>query len=173
MIDASKVPKQLEDALGLCVVAVAKDSITGASGETGHIASLRYTVKGTRTVFTAPYASVIGFMMKKDRVSGSGTPTPDMVYSYLKDLSAEQMQELQQACSNVYQGTVGPGDAILLPSNWAFIERVTTGGDCIGLKIQFLGKVHIDEMVKANTVLVAARQPDPMLTAAIDCLALL
>ena len=130
-------------------------------------------MKGTRTVFTAPYASVVEFMMKKDRVSGSGTPTPDMVYSYLKEVSAEQMQELQQACSNVYQGTVGPGDAILLPSNWAFIERVTTGGDCIGLKLQFFGKVHNEEMVKANTLLIAARTPDPMLAAALDCLALL
>eukprot|EP00959_Pyramimonas_sp_CCMP1952_P350960 7352735-Pyramimonas_sp.AAC.1 len=71
-----------------------------------------------------------GYMEK----SGMGQLTPDNLQSYFKSMSKETVDSYLANGGVLHTATVGPSEAILVPFNHLFAERVGSAGDVVGIR---------------------------------------
>ena len=96
--------------------------------ETAFMTTIRLGCKGTRELFCMPGVQLVKYL---ESTSPTHTkPTMKQISAFLKDITTEQANKFQDASKDehlLFQGTLGPQDALVLPAGWAFGERVKGG----------------------------------------------
>ena len=73
----------------------------------------------------------------------------------------------------MFVGSVGPQDALYIPANFYFLERVLPSSDLLGVRVQILRPDDTDILDQINTSLIAKQKtPNEMLQSAVDFLTL-
>ena len=83
---------------------------------------------------------------------------PDAVIGFVKGFSKSGIEGFLGAGMQLYSGTIGPNEMMVLPFDWVFAERVTDSSDVIGLRIAFFLKNDEESMVSVNRWLISARK---------------
>ena len=98
--------------------------------------------------------------------------TPKDVYEWLKKASPEEVKIFLSAASEneMFYATVGKHDLLYVPCAFVFYEKAGSASDVFGLRVQSFGAGQLESMEKAKRALVAARKPNTVLEAAIDCI---
>jgi hypothetical protein len=151
------------------VFCVAKNRET-CSAETGHLATVRFGLKGTRSVIAVSTLSLWEYLKIKEPTA---EVQPKMLYAWLKNTTADNLKSFMESSGNpkVYFATVGPHDALYLPPAFTFFERVGNNG-FLGCRYQFLAASHFEALEGLNKLVLSSMQPNATLQATVDALAL-
>jgi hypothetical protein len=136
--------------------------------ERGRACSLRVQVVGTRRVLMADAAELQLYMLD----AGLTSVTPEAVVQFLKAMSKDVVQKYVAGGKKIRVCTLGPGEGLLLPFNWAWIEE-TLNADILGWCVRFYMKADHDAMDSVNKWLVGTKKPNNILSNACDVIAAL
>ncbi|CAK9001532.1 Uncharacterized protein SCF082_LOCUS6964 [Durusdinium trenchii] len=120
--------------------------MSGAEQE--QLASVRYLLKGNRTLVCAP-ASDILLLMQKSGVAKKGCNLSSM-WKFFMDMNDSMVQTLLSLGGKLYAVTQGPGDLLYIPSGFVFAERVGTQSDCLGVVLRGLVTPEHDSAAKSR-----------------------
>lgn len=146
--------------------AVAKKG-ESVSGEFGHQSCIRLCWKGTRRVVLLKTMDIVKFLAN-DGV-GRASVTMQKVYNFVKTVSSEVLKKFEEAHPDSTQhATIGPLDALYIPSGWVFGERLQGNDDYIGLRMPIVVGSLLEPMQALNEQLIACGKPNETLQSTID-----
>jgi hypothetical protein len=163
LLPDAKLTAAVKVDLGQSTFAVARDRVT-CSPEYGHIANIRLGIKGVRYIVLAPT-----FLLMQALSSGPGLIDPGKLNHWLKTVTTDGMTAFMSKSDahKIYYATVGPGDCVFVPAGYIFYERVTAGGDFIGLRQPLLGLKSLPVLKEIHSKLEITSEA---LLRAMDCL---
>lgn len=173
MVSNDGMPDILVQALSPIMFAVAKNRET-VSAETGHLATLRLVLRGTRKVLLVHTESLWAFMAETLKLPQL---TMKKVYAWVKTASTDNLKAMAQSSQSsqqkdvLFMGTVGVNDVLYTPPGWVFIERIANA-DVVGVKQQVLLGPHNESIASLHRLVLASMEPNPLLQAAADALVL-
>ena len=100
-------------------------------------------------------------------------PKPKELRHAMEDLTNEYVARFlhQGEGASFWQGTVGPSDALVMPSGWAWGEKIS-GHDVIGVKMSFFTGADMTTFEWFQSLTLAQGKPLPALQAVNDLLTL-
>ena len=159
-----EVDTGMAEALGLAKFKeVETPAVYGAAENHVHVrldlaglASLRLIFQGTRTVALCRLSDVHTFLMSitKDKPEAQRVSTA-LCYAWLKAASAHQLQSFLDAGNKFWWATVGPYDALYMPTGTICAERVCNLEDSLGVKVAFLARPAQDFKAKRELTVIA------------------
>ena len=146
--------------------AVAKSG-ESISGEFGHQSCIRLCWKGTRRVVLLKTMDIAKFLANDG--GGRASVTMQKVYNFVKTVSSEVLKKFNEAYPDSSQhATIGPLDALYIPSGWVFGERLQGNDDYIGLRMPIVVGSLLEPMQTLNEQLIACGKPNEILQSTID-----
>ena len=133
--------------------------------ERGRGASLRLNIDGVRTIIMCPTEALKTFMAKQSMT----VITPETVQSFMKAMTKDVIDAYLANGGVMCHATVRPKEALLLPFNWLFAERVSRGSDVIGIRISFWLRSDEDVMDATSRWLIAVRRANAYMQNALEC----
>ena len=133
-----------------------------------HQTCLRVQTSGTRQVVGVMASQLMDFM-RENGVSNIG---PESMQTFLKSMSCEVLDKFIAASENrLFQGTIGPGEALMTPFDFMYLE--STKGDCdiLGFRVSIFFKEDLDRMEQVSRWLIAVKKPNDWLQNACEALA--
>ena len=106
--------------------------------------------------------------MQSNGVVKTGGFSPETLRKYLPTMSKDTIQKFQDDGGVLYHATIGPGDALLLPFDYIFTEKVTKDSDVIGLRLCFWYKSDEKAYGETNRWLIAQKSPSQYLQQAVE-----
>ena len=98
---------------------------------------------------------------------GLRSTTPDSTHDFLKYMTREAVDSYV-ATSKIWHVTVGPGDALFLPFDAVFLERVHASEDCLGFRASTWLHTDAANMVSVNRWLLSCKKPNTYLQEGCD-----
>ena len=154
------------------VFAIAKGRETFGM-ETAQLPTLRLAFDGTREVFCAPAMELMEHIASLSE--SKALPTAKAVTTFLRGCTVDQMKSFiltNPTTNKFFHGTLGPQDALFLPAGWAFGEKVLSGSDVYGIRVQIIFKTNMPALDKFNSIFLSQQKPSPVLQRVLDFLAL-
>ena len=124
-----------------------------ASAECGRACTIRLGFYGTRMLVCSPSTELRAYMASK----GVTNANPDSLLQFFKGMSKDTIDRYLSAGHKLYQATLGPHDAAVLPSDYAWFESVGKEHDVLGLRISLYLKSDLDAMEETNKWLIAMK----------------
>ena len=160
-----ETPDSLKEQLMPSMICVA-DKQSVASSETNHFASVRLTIKGTREVVVVDTSSLLKYMVKD---KPDGISNLRMAYDWLSACSHDDAKAYISSGEKIYYATVGPRDALYLPTGMCFFELIK-GGDYCAARSQFLIKGSVAALESLNAYFQKIKKPNEAVRQAIDAI---
>ena len=107
--------------------------------EDGFLATLRYSVVGSRRITIAPNIDILKFFVTK---RPKLVPTLDNVQKYFNSMDDSDMQALVTYSSKVLRTSVEPADMVYVPACYMISETTEKMSDFCGIKLPVLVKNH-------------------------------
>ena len=160
-----ETPYYLKEQLMPSMICVA-DKQSVASSETNHFASVRLTIKGTREVVVADTSSLLKYMVKD---KPDGISNLRMAYDWLSACSHDDAKAYISSGEKIYYATVGPRDALYLPTGMCFFELIK-GGDYCAARSQFPIKGSVAALESLHAYFQKIKKPNEAVRQAIDAI---
>ena len=109
------------------------------STEVEQLASLRLSVEGHRTCLAARFTHLCQFAATIDGSSTEETVPLQRCFSLLQHMTVDQCAKFS-ARFNIFYGTIGPKDAMYMPSGFVMAEVVCNRSDFFGVRMSLLTK---------------------------------
>ena len=147
------------------VFGVAKGMET-VSSERGRTASMRLLTSGSRQVVMADFEAVKKHMEK----GGLSNITPEQVQNYFKNLSKDCIDHFVASGGTLFAVTTNAQEAVLIPFNWVFAERILTQNDSIGIRVSFFLAGDESRMTDVCRWLQSVKKPNNWLQNGVDAI---
>jgi len=102
--------------------------------------------------------------------SGLSTTGPDAITSFVKGFSKTGVDNFLASGFSMYAATVGPNEALILPFDWVFAEKVADSGDVLGIRVAFFLKADEEAMTSVNRWLISSRKQNNYLLNACEAM---
>ena len=132
-LTTEKVPEKIKAMFASTLFYIEKGN-SSCGQEKYMLPTMRYQFSGSRSVVVAESDSLIRYM---DSL-GLELSTPAVLYQFLHNAHGAGVTSLIEAVPSVQYGTVGPGEALILPYGYVFAE--STADAIVGVRIPFLSK---------------------------------
>jgi hypothetical protein len=162
--------ENLQQALVPIMFAIAKNRET-CSAETGHLATMRLMLHGTRKVLLASTAHLWKYLAEELKMP---MVNAKKIYAWFKSATPENLKNFTLAFPEeevLYNGTVGVHDVLYTPPGWTFMERVANS-DVVGVKCQVLSANHNTSIAELHRLVLASMETNTLLQSAVDALVL-
>lgn len=162
--------ENLQQALVPIMYAIAKNRET-CSAETGHLATLRLMLRGTRKVLLASTEHLWKYLAEEVKLPMINAKK---IYAWFKSSTPENLKSFTLAFPEqevLYNGTVGVHDVLYTPPGWIFMERVANS-DVVGVKCQVLSAKHNTCVAELHRLVLASMETNTLLQSAVDALVL-
>ena len=137
--------------------------------ETEQLPTLRLASDGTREVFCAPAMELMEHIASLSE--SKALPTAKAVTTFLRGCTVDQMKSFiltNPTANKFFHGTLGPHDALFLPAGWTFGEKVLSGSDVYGIRVQIIFKNNMPALDKFNSIFLSQQKPSPVLQRVLD-----
>lgn len=149
-------------AMAPTVWAAAKDLVTPAP-ESGHLASIRTCIKGSRELLCVPTLTLWQYLEALDPPP-SPTMSVTVLCNWIKHATVDDWKSFvaNASAANLVHVTAGPKDLFYLPPAWTFLEKVGSHDVC-GARMQFVVQQHEPALSKFSKQLLAVMKPNAVL----------
>lgn len=101
------------------------------SAERGRASTLRVQTTGTRELLLTPCASIKEYLSKVKLITSNG---PEACKRCFETMGKDGLEEYMNSGAKVFYCTLSPGQAVAVPMDYLWYERVKPGADCSGMR---------------------------------------